>query len=132
MRSVAVIAVFFLVAAPARGQDVNDKAEAAIKAAVARVAPSVVRIETAGGAEVVGLTPGGGAMGGGVRKGRGPTTGLVVAPDEIALGAVGRVRRVLFGHGRASERLRLARPSLVSQICAGGSAWFIGVGTGWS
>src|SRR5256885_2038084 len=47
----------------ARAQDVNDKAEAAIKAAVARVAPSVVRIETSGGAEVVGLTPGGRALG---------------------------------------------------------------------
>src|SRR5205814_10451134 len=50
----------------------------------------------------------------------------------LALGVVERVRRVLFGHGRASERLRLARPSSVSQICAGGSAWFIGVGPGWS
>src|SRR5262249_38182423 len=84
MRPVAIVALFLL-AAPTRGQDVNDKAEAAIKAAVARVAPSVVRIETSGGAEVVGAEPGGGAMGGGVRKGRGPTTGLVVAPDGYVI-----------------------------------------------
>jgi S1-C subfamily serine protease/predicted esterase len=52
--------------------------ETALRAAAAKVAPSVVKIETAGGAELVG---GPSAMAGGVRKGVGPTTGLVVAAD---------------------------------------------------
>ncbi len=45
--------------------------ERAIKAALARVAPSVVRIETVGGLERVGQ----------ILIGTGPTTGLVVSPD---------------------------------------------------
>jgi S1-C subfamily serine protease/acetyl esterase/lipase len=51
--------------------------EQAIKAAVERVAPSVVRIETSGGAEVLSSGPRGPM----VRKGVGPTTGLVVSAD---------------------------------------------------
>lgn len=48
-----------------------------MKAAVARVAPSVVQIETSGGSDVIGS----GAIGQQVRKGTGPTTGLIVSPD---------------------------------------------------
>lgn len=51
--------------------------EQAMQAAVARVAPSVVQIETSGGADVIGAGPGGPQ----IRKGVGPTTGLVVAAD---------------------------------------------------
>jgi S1-C subfamily serine protease/enterochelin esterase-like enzyme len=54
--------------------DLDDLQEKAIKAAVQRVAPCVVQIETSGGADL----PGPGGM---IRKGTGPTTGLVVAAD---------------------------------------------------
>ena len=47
----------------------------AVQAAVSRVAASVVQIETSGGADVLGS----GAER--LRKGMGPTTGLIVAPD---------------------------------------------------
>lgn len=57
--------------------DLDALQEQAVKAAVARVAPSVVRIETSGGAEVIGSGPRGPM----VRKGVGPTTGLVVSAD---------------------------------------------------
>ena len=53
----------------------NAGTEAAVKAAVAAVAPSVVRIETSGGRG----TAGAGRQA--VRKGDAPTTGLVVAAD---------------------------------------------------
>jgi S1-C subfamily serine protease/predicted esterase len=70
----------------ARADDVNEATEKAMKAASAKVAPTVVKIETAGGAEVI---PEGGpkkgppqpGAGPGIRKGIGPTTGLVVDPD---------------------------------------------------
>jgi serine protease Do len=58
----------------ARAQDAKSLAaleEQAIKAAVARVAPSVVRIETVGGLERLGE----------ILVGTGPTTGLVVSSD---------------------------------------------------
>ncbi|HSQ55210.1 MAG TPA: PDZ domain-containing protein, partial [Gemmata sp.] len=63
-----------------RAADVNESTQKAMKAATATVAPSVVKIETAGGAEVI---PGGGkgGPGGGIRKGVGPTTGLIVESD---------------------------------------------------
>jgi S1-C subfamily serine protease/predicted esterase len=77
MRSLVALSLAIVAAGPTAAQDINDKTEAAIKAAVARIAPMVVRIETSGGAELVG----GQAGRGGVRVGRGPTTGLVVASD---------------------------------------------------
>ncbi|HEX3726971.1 MAG TPA: PDZ domain-containing protein [Pirellulales bacterium] len=55
----------------ASAQSLKVREEQAIKAAVARVAPSVVRIETVGGLERVGQ----------VLIGTGPTTGLVVSAD---------------------------------------------------
>ena len=90
-RTFAALAVLALaVAGSARGQDakkdVNEANERALKAASERVAPGVVKIETAGGLEVGG--------GGGpppkkgapppppvVRRGTGPTTGVVVSAD---------------------------------------------------
>jgi S1-C subfamily serine protease/predicted esterase len=68
---------------PANSTDVNEATERALKAAAARVAPCVVKIDTVGGAEVI---PGGGkkglpGKGGVIRKGTGPTTGLVVSSD---------------------------------------------------
>ena len=80
---VAVVALF--VAPTARTADVNEATEKAMKVASARVAPTVVKIETAGGAEIVSGGPKKGGPPGppqpGVRKGTGPTTGLVVDPD---------------------------------------------------
>ena len=70
--------------------DVNEATEKAMKAASAKVAPTVVKIETAGGAELIGggapkkggpPVPGGPA----VRKGVGPTTGLIVDPDGFII-----------------------------------------------
>ncbi len=74
------LAAATLGSAPVRGQGVNEAYEKAAKAAAATVAPSVVRIETAGGRELIG---GASAIGpgAGVRKGTGPTTGVVVDKD---------------------------------------------------
>ena len=75
MRSLLAL---LLVSLPALAQDGNDATERALKAAAAIVAPCVARIETAGGAEIVGVGRPGAP---GVRKGVGPTTGLVVGAD---------------------------------------------------
>src|SRR5205807_1656849 len=66
--------------------------EKTLKAAVAKVAPSVVQIQTAGGLDVIAPPPTPGqpqpmnpmaalGIGTGLRAGEGPTTGLVVSPD---------------------------------------------------
>ncbi|HEY2784904.1 MAG TPA: PDZ domain-containing protein [Fimbriiglobus sp.] len=79
MRTLSVIGLLFVIAPSAFAQgDVNDATEAAMKAAAAKVAPCVVKIETTGGTEVVG---GPSVRAGGTRKGVGPTTGLVVGAD---------------------------------------------------
>src|SRR3954470_5365557 len=76
--------LLLLVAAGARAQDVNDATEKDMKAAPAKVAPSVVRIETSGGAEAIW---GSGRKGPEVmfRRGVGASTGLVVDPDGYIL-----------------------------------------------
>ena len=56
---------------PLAAQDAASQEEAAIRAAVERVAPSVVKIETIGGLERVGK----------VLVNTGPTTGLIVDDD---------------------------------------------------
>lgn len=74
----AALAACLCVAAPARAQeDVNDLLEKAIKASAAQVAPSVVQVETTGGTEMISTGP----RGMQIRKGVGPTTGLIVAAD---------------------------------------------------
>jgi S1-C subfamily serine protease len=61
-------------------EDMNDLEEKAIKEAVRKVAPLVVRIDTQGGSDIVSL--GGGPRGPRiVRKPIGSTTGLIVAAD---------------------------------------------------
>jgi S1-C subfamily serine protease/predicted esterase len=83
------VAAALLAAPTAPAADVNEATEKAMKAASAKVAPCVVKIETAGGAEVA--LPGGPKKGpapkggGGVRKGVGPTTGLIVDPDGYVI-----------------------------------------------
>ncbi|MGL4419259.1 MAG: PDZ domain-containing protein, partial [Gemmataceae bacterium] len=79
MRWLAIVALGTLAIWPAHGQDLNTRNETAIKAAVQTVAPSVVKIETAGGTETVGQGREA------VRKGIGPTTGLVVAADGFII-----------------------------------------------
>jgi serine protease Do len=66
-----LLLVWGLLTSLASAQELADLEEQSMRAAVARVAPSVVRIETIGGLEVVGD----------VLLGEGPTTGLVVASD---------------------------------------------------
>src|SRR5579884_1587368 len=63
--------------APPGSNDLDTLEEQAMKAAVAKVAPSIVQIETTGGLDVLEFGP----LGATLRKGVGPTTGLVVSPD---------------------------------------------------
>jgi serine protease Do len=72
-RFITIIAVLFCFTATVAqaADDLGLREEAAIKAAVAKIAPSVVRIETLGGLETVGQ----------MLVGTGPTTGLIVSDD---------------------------------------------------
>lgn len=76
--------VLLLAAAGAAAQDVNDATEKAMKEAAAKVAPSIARIETSGGAEAIW---GSGRKGPEVmfRRGVGASTGLVVDPNGYIL-----------------------------------------------
>ncbi len=73
--AMAISVVMLLLGAALRGEDVQQQEEEAFKAAVATIAPSVVRIETFGGQEKVGN----------VLIGSGPTTGLIVSEDGFIL-----------------------------------------------
>ncbi|RLS56911.1 MAG: hypothetical protein DWH95_09490, partial [Planctomycetota bacterium] len=68
--------------------------EKAIQGAVLRISPSLVQIETTGGTEVISAGGGAGAAGKrrpgpaagpGVRKGSGPTTGVIVSADGYVI-----------------------------------------------
>ncbi len=59
----------------------NALLEQATKRAAAQVAPSIVKIETSGGTEVIARGP----RGRQVRKGTGPTTGVIVDPDGYVI-----------------------------------------------
>src|SRR5262249_3858670 len=78
---VACLTALLPVAAEAPEDDLDGLQEKALKAAVLKVAPSVVQIETSGGTDLIGSGPGGPQ----IRKGIGPTTGLVVAPDGFVI-----------------------------------------------
>lgn len=67
----------FLPGSPSWTAEVDDLKEQAIQAAVQKIAPSVVQIETSGGTEIIRTGP----RGRPVRKGIGPTTGLIVSAD---------------------------------------------------
>jgi S1-C subfamily serine protease/predicted esterase len=74
--------VLLVLSAPVAAQSpdaLNEATEQALRAAALKVAPSVVLIETTGGTEMVG---GGQRQ---IRKGVGPTTGLVVAGDGYVI-----------------------------------------------
>ncbi len=74
-RLILTMAVVWLAASlPVRAQDTNEDTEKSMKAAVAKVAPCVVRIETSGGQDLIVWTDR--ATGAPIRKVVGPTTGL--------------------------------------------------------
>ncbi len=77
--------LLFVFASMGRAQEVNEANEKAMKAAIAKASPWVVKIETAGGTGAVGGA--GGAPGGPapVRKGVGPTSGVVVGADGFVI-----------------------------------------------
>ena len=78
------LAAFFTLSGGLRAQpDANEDTEKAMKAAAAKVAPSTVRIETAGGQDMVVWTDR--ASGAPIRKVAGPTTGVVVDPDGLII-----------------------------------------------
>lgn len=78
-----VVATGAMLAASASAQpDLDTANEQAMRAAAARVAPSVALIETTGGRGRVGGSGPGGAA---VRKGTGPTTGVVVDADGYVI-----------------------------------------------
>ena len=79
------LVALFAFASVSIAQDVNEENEKAMKAAIAKAAPWVVKIETAGGTGAVGGA--GGAPGGPapVRKGVGPTSGVVVGADGFVI-----------------------------------------------
>jgi S1-C subfamily serine protease/predicted esterase len=87
--SLGIALVAFALAASARAADtpdVNAANEQAMKAAVARVAPAVVKIDTTGGLEVIGGgKKGGGPASPGISRGTGATTGLVVDADGYVI-----------------------------------------------
>jgi serine protease Do len=58
--------------------DLDRLQEQAIKAATLKAAPSIVQIETSGGTDIIATGPRGGPQ---IRKGMGPTSGVVVAAD---------------------------------------------------
>ncbi len=89
----ALLLAGFALAGSARAQDgTNDATEKAMKEAAAKAAPWVVKIETAGGAVTIGGAPAPPPGPGGpppgpppVRKGTGPTTGVVVDKDGYVI-----------------------------------------------
>ena len=90
-RIASVAVVLLAIVAPTRAdddKDVNAAEERAMKSAAAIVAPTVVKIETAGGLEVIGggKKPGPGAPPTpGIARGTGPTTGLIVDPAGFVI-----------------------------------------------
>jgi S1-C subfamily serine protease/poly(3-hydroxybutyrate) depolymerase len=76
----AALAAAALLAPQARAQTLDQLQEKAIQDAVKKIAPCVVKIETSGGTEVVKAGPKG--M---IRRGSGPTTGVIVSPDGYVI-----------------------------------------------
>ena len=76
----AALALALALPAARADDDLGDLKEKAIKAAVARVAPCVVQIETQGGVDLVQA-----AGGGMIRRGLGPTSGLIVSADGYVI-----------------------------------------------
>src|SRR5262245_21186817 len=79
LESLAPVFALLTVNGPLAGDDVVDLQERAAHAAVVKVAPSVVQIETTGGTDIV--TTGTGQQATQLRKGVAPTTGLIISSD---------------------------------------------------
>jgi S1-C subfamily serine protease len=77
VRAFTLFALVLVAAVSAQADDFEVEQEQAVRAAVQKVAPSIVQIETSGGSGLLGT----GGVGRQIRKGVGPTTGLVVAAD---------------------------------------------------
>jgi serine protease Do len=71
VKSAAAVLLCTIAFSASAAEDLSEREEAAIKAAVAQVSPSVVRIETLGGLETIGQ----------MLVGTGPTTGLIVSEE---------------------------------------------------
>lgn len=102
----SVWAVFaaLVAAAGGRADDVLDTLqEQAVREAVARVAPLVVKIETSGGTDVI--RAGRGPRSSVIRRGMGPTTGLIVSAD-------GHVISSAFNFANKPATIRVALPGL--------------------
>lgn len=83
-----LLPILALALLPATGQTANDLdelQEKAIKAAVRKIAPCVVQIETQGGTEFVSAGPRRPGAPPGIRLGTGPTTGLIVHDDGYVI-----------------------------------------------
>jgi S1-C subfamily serine protease len=81
--AIACGSVGLFLSTPAWAADLDELQEQAIKAAVKKAAPWIVQIETTGGTEVIPTGPPG--RGGQVRKGVGPTTGVIVSADGFVI-----------------------------------------------
>src|SRR5258708_3137185 len=86
--------------------DVDDEQEKAVKAAVRKGAAAVVRIETSGGTEIVRSGPGPRGM---VRRGVGPTTGLIVREDGYIISSA-------FNFANKPTTIRVAIPGLKQRV----------------
>lgn len=64
-----------------RAQEQAEAVEQTLKAAVERVAPCIVQVETSGGTDLIGSGP----RGPQIRTGTGPTTGVIVSADGYIL-----------------------------------------------
>jgi serine protease Do len=85
-----LLAALTLALAPAMSRaadDLDDLQEKAVKAAVRKIAPCVVQVETQGGTELVSTGAGPRRPGSpaGIRLGAGPTTGLIVHADGYVI-----------------------------------------------
>jgi S1-C subfamily serine protease len=79
----AALALVGLALVPAAAAlDLDEAQEKAVKEAVRKIAPCVVKIETSGGTEVVRA---GGGPRGLIRRGTGPTSGLIVSADGFII-----------------------------------------------
>jgi S1-C subfamily serine protease len=83
-----------------RADDLGELQEKAIQEAVKKIAPSVVKIETSGGTEVVKAGPKGV-----LRRGIGPTTGVIVSADGYVISSA-------FNFANKPSTIRVAIPGM--------------------
>jgi S1-C subfamily serine protease/poly(3-hydroxybutyrate) depolymerase len=94
----AALTVVAGVPAARADEDFDELQQKAVQEAVRRVAPCVVQIETSGGTEVMAAGPGGL-----IRRGVGPTSGLVVDPDGYIISSA-------FNFANKPAAIRVAVP----------------------